>query len=154
MLDSKGGEGRKATTLPSDVDDYGWAPDGKRVALVAEDPDTAKPKTPAPIVIDRFQFKQDEAGYLGKQHRHLYLLDVESGKTTRLTTGDYDELLPAWSPDGQSLVFVSKRRPDADRDDDWDLYVMEATAGAPRSEERRVGKECRDSCARIRIEEN
>ncbi len=26
---------------------------------------------------------------------------------------------------------MSKRRPDADRDDDWDLYVMEATAGAP-----------------------
>ncbi len=131
LLDRQGGEGRKATTLPSDVDDYVWAPDGKRVALVAEDPDTAKPKTPAPIVIDRFQFKQDEAGYLGKQHRHLYLLDVESGKTTRLTTGDYDELLPAWSPDGKSLAFVSKRRPDADRDDDWDLYVMEATAGAP-----------------------
>jgi len=131
LLDRQGGEGRKATTLPSDVDDYGWAPDGKRVALVAEDPDTAKPKTPAPIVIDRFQFKQDEAGYLGKQHRHLYLLDVESGKTTRLTTGDYDELLPAWSPDGKSLAFVSKRRADADRDDDWDLYVMEATAGAP-----------------------
>jgi len=131
LLDRQGGEGRKATTLPSDVDDYVWAPDGKRVALVAEDPDTAKPKTPAPIVIDRFQFKQDEAGYLGKQHRHVYLLDVESGKTTRLTTGDYDELLPAWSPDGKSLVFVSKRRPDADRDDDWDLYVMEATAGAP-----------------------
>jgi len=131
LLDRQGGEGRKATTLPSDVDDYGWAPDGKRVALVAEDPDTAKPKTPAPIVIDRFQFKQDEAGYLGKQHRHLYLLDVESGKTTRLTTGDYDELLPAWSPDGKSLAFVSKRRADADRDDDWDVYVMEATAGAP-----------------------
>ncbi len=131
LLDRQGGEGRKATTLPSDVDDYVWAPDGKRVALVAEDPDTAKPKTPAPIVIDRFQFKQDEAGYLGKQHRHLYLLDVESGKTTRLTTGDYDELLPAWSPDGKSLVFVSKRRLVADRDDDWDLYVMEATAGAP-----------------------
>jgi len=100
------------------------------VALVAEDPDTAKPKTPAPIVIDRFQFKQDEAGYLGKQHRHVYLLDVESGKTTLLTAGDYDELLPAWSPDGKSLAFVSKRRPDADRDDNWDLYVMEAAAGA------------------------
>jgi dipeptidyl aminopeptidase/acylaminoacyl peptidase len=130
LLDRQGGEGRKATTLPSDVDDYVWAPDGKRVALVAEDPDTAKPKTPAPIVIDRFQFKQDEAGYLGKQHRHLYLLDVESGKTTLLTAGDYDELLPAWSPDGKSLAFVSKRRPDADRDDNWDLYVMEAAAGA------------------------
>jgi len=130
LLDRQGGEGRKVTTVQSDVDDYVWAPDGKRIALVAEDADTAKPKTPSPIVIDRFQFKQDEAGYLGKQRRHLYVLDIEAGKTTMLTSGDYDELLPAWSPDGRSLAFVSKRRPDADRDDNWDLYVMEAAAGA------------------------
>jgi dipeptidyl aminopeptidase/acylaminoacyl peptidase len=130
LLDRLGGEGRKATTLPSDVDDYVWAPDSKRIALVAEDADTAKPKTPPPIVIDRFQFKQDEDGYLGKQRRHLYVLDVESGKTTMLTSGDYDELLPAWSPDGKSLVFVSKRRPDFDRDSNWDLYVIDAAPGA------------------------
>ena len=134
LLDRLGGEGRKATTLPSDVDDYVWAPDGRRIALVAEDADTAKPKTPPPIVIDRFQFKQDERGYLGKQRRHLYLLDVESGKTAMLTSGDYDELLPAWSPDGKSLAFVSKRRPDFDRDSNWDLYVIAAGGGgaAPR----------------------
>ena len=134
LLDRLGGEGRKATTLPSDVDDYVWAPDGRRIALVAEDADTAKPKTPPPIVIDRFQFKQDERGYLGKQRRHLYLLDVESGKTAMLTSGDYDELLPAWSPDGRSLAFVSKRRPDFDRDSNWDLYVIAAGGGgaAPR----------------------
>ena len=129
LLDRLGGEGRKVTTLPSDVDNYVWAPDGKRIALVVADADTAKPKTPPPIVIDRFQFKQDEEGYLGKQRRHLYLLDVESGKTTPLTSGDYDELLPAWSPDGKSLAFVSKRRPDFDRDSNWDLYVIDAAPG-------------------------
>ena len=135
LLDRLGGEGRKATTLPGDVDDYVWAPDGKRIALVVADADTTKPKTPPPIVIDRFQFKQDEEGYLGKQRRHLYGLDVESGKTTMLTSGDYDEVLPAWSPDGKSLAFVSKRRPDFDRDNNWDLYVIDAAPGggvAPR----------------------
>jgi dipeptidyl aminopeptidase/acylaminoacyl peptidase len=130
LLDRQGGEGRKVTTLSSDVDDYVWAPDGKRMALVAQDPDTAKPKTPPPIVIDRFQFKQDVNGYLGRLRRHLYLLDVETGKATILTPGDYDELLPAWSPDGKSLAFVSKRHRDADRDNNWDVYVMEATPGA------------------------
>ena len=129
LLDRQGGEGRKVTTLPSDVDDYVWAPDGKRIALVVADADTAKPKTPPPIVIDRFQFKQDESGYLGKQRRHLYVLDLESGKTTILTSGDYDELLPAWSPDGKSLAFVSKRRPEFDRDSNWDLYVIDAAPG-------------------------
>src|SRR5947207_11490740 len=129
-----GRRGAQGHTLQSDVDDYVWTPDGKRIALVVEDADTAKPKTPPPIVIDRFQFKQDEGGYLGKRRRHLYVLDVESGKTTMLTSGDYDELLPAWSPDGKALVFVSKRRPDFDRDSNWDLYVIDAGGGgaAPR----------------------
>ncbi len=130
LLDRRGGEGRKVTTLQSDVDDYVWAPDGRRVAVVAQDPDTAKPKTPAPIVINRFQFKQDESGYLGKLRRHLYVVDIETGKATLLTPGGYDELLPAWSPDGKSLAFVSKRRPDADRDNNWDVYLMDATPGA------------------------
>jgi len=129
LLDRQGGEGRKVTTLPSDVADYVWAPDGKRIALVVEDADTAKPKTPPPIVIDRFQFKQDESGYLGQQRRHLYVLDMEAGKTTILTSGAYDELLPAWSPDGKSLAFVSKRRPEFDRDSNWDLYVIDAAPG-------------------------
>ena len=130
LLDRAGGEGRKLTSFAGDVEDYVWAPDGKRLALVVGDADTAKPKTPAPIVIDRFQFKQDEIGYLGKEGRHLYLVDVETGKGTILTPGPYDELLPAWSPDGRSLAFVSKRRPDFDRDNNWDLYVMDAVPEA------------------------
>ncbi len=133
LLDRSGGEGRKLSSLAADVDDYVWAPDSKRVALVVEDADTAKPKTPPPIVIDRFQFKQDEAGYLGKQRHHLYVLDVATGNATILTPGDYDEFLPAWSPDSRSLAFVSKRRPQADRNNNWDLYVVDAAPGsAPR----------------------
>jgi len=130
LLDRAGGEGRKLTNFGGDIEDYVWAPDGKRLAAVVGEADTAKPKTPAPIVIDRFQFKQDEIGYLGKERRHLYLVDVETGKGTILTPGAYDELLPAWSPDGRSLAFVSKRRPDFDRDNNWDLYVMDAAPGA------------------------
>src|SRR5207253_245102 len=132
LLDRQGGEGRKATTLQSDVDDYVWTPDGKRIALVVEDADTAKPKTPPPIVIDRFQFKQDEGGYLGKQRRHLYVLDVESGKTTMLTSGDYDELLPAWSPDGRSIAYLQGGPLKLIYYAVQKLAVMPSAGGAPR----------------------
>ncbi len=96
----------------------------------ADDPD----QTPPPIVIDRFQFKQDVDGYLRSQRAHLALLDVASGKIESLTHGDWDDLSPAWSPDGKRIAFVSKRglhtQGDADRDDDWNVYVIDAQAGA------------------------
>jgi dipeptidyl aminopeptidase/acylaminoacyl peptidase len=130
LLDRLGGEGAKLTAFPGDVEDYVWAPDGTRLALVVTDGDTAKGKTPRPIVIDRFQFKEDEVGYLGRERHHLYLVDVATRRATLLTPGDYNELLPAWSPDGTALAFVSKRRPDFDRDNNWDLYVMDAVPGA------------------------
>jgi len=61
--------------LPSDVGDYVWAPDGKRIALVVEDADTAKPKTPAPIVIAASSSNR-MVRLSRKQRRHLYVLDV------------------------------------------------------------------------------
>ena len=69
--------------------------------------DKKKSKTKKPIVIDRYQFKRDVTGYLGKQRSHLYLLDRDSRKIEPLTSGEYDELIPSWSPDGKTIAFVS-----------------------------------------------
>jgi dipeptidyl aminopeptidase/acylaminoacyl peptidase len=138
LLDRMGGEAERITDLPGGVTEYAWSPDGKRMALIASDPDpdsaatssdTTK-KTPRPIVIDRFQFKQDETGYLGRRRDHLYVLDLTSRKAELLTPGQYNEQSPSWSPDGRSIAFVSKRRADFDRTNNWDLYVVEAAAGA------------------------
>lgn len=85
-------------------------------------------KRPMPIVIDRFQFMQDRDGYLGKQRQRLWLLDVATGKARRLTTGDYDEALPAWSPDGHRIAFVSKRLPDPDRSYDSNVFTVAVAA--------------------------
>ncbi len=80
-------------------------------------------KKPKPIVIDRFQFKADSSGYLGKQRSRLWIYDLATQKARRATTGDFDEALPAWSPDGKTIAFTSKRSPDPDRSFDSNLYL-------------------------------
>jgi dipeptidyl aminopeptidase/acylaminoacyl peptidase len=138
LLNRAGGEAEKVTKLKGSVSDYIWSPDGKRIALIIRDADPdsltaaqkAKKKTAPPIVIDRFQFKKDVDGYLNNQRQHLYVFDVATRRLTNLTPGQYDENLPAWSPDSKQLVFSSKRGPDPDRHDNYDLFIIDAQAGA------------------------
>lgn len=144
LMERAGGEAGRVTDLPGGVSDYAWSPDGSRIVLVAADPDPdeagEKPgaeaaagkegeKKPKPRVIDRFQFKDDDRGYLRTERRHLYLLDPASHKLEQMTTGPYEELLPAFSPDGGLVAFVTKRGEDPDRHGNWDIYVMPAQPG-------------------------
>ncbi|MBI2537025.1 MAG: S9 family peptidase [Gemmatimonadetes bacterium] len=138
LLDRAGGEAQKLTDLKSGVSDYQWSPDSKRIVIVAQDPDSAaqaggdsaRSRTAKPIVIDRYQFKQDGQGYLGNRRSHLYLFDVATKKPEQLTSGRYNENNPSWSPDGRFIAFVSERAPDPDRVNDANIYVLEARAGA------------------------
>jgi dipeptidyl aminopeptidase/acylaminoacyl peptidase len=142
LLDRTGGEARQLTIIDGGVTDFVWSPDGKSIALIVLDRDPDDPPgdakkdddaPPKPIVIDRFQFKQDIDGYLGVRRERLMLLDVATGKARRLTTGDFNEVLPAFSPDGSRIAFVSNRDADPDRTYNSDLWVVPTTgeAGAP-----------------------
>ena len=86
LLDMRGAEPRQMTHVSGEISSYAWSPDGKRIALVMSETEEGG-KTPKPIVIDTFHFKQDVDGYMTAQTRkHLYLLDVGSGALTALTT--------------------------------------------------------------------
>jgi dipeptidyl aminopeptidase/acylaminoacyl peptidase len=128
-----GGEARALTNLPGGVGDFAWSPDGKRLVVVASDarraPGTPKPKNPPPIVTERFYFKEDVTGYLDAHRAHLYLVDVGTGVVEPLTSGEHDERLPSWSPDGSQIAFVTRRGANADRRESIDLYVVEARPG-------------------------
>ncbi|HEU0310444.1 MAG TPA: S9 family peptidase [Sphingomicrobium sp.] len=134
IMPADGGEARQATKLPEGVEDFVWSPDGKRLAVIAWDPEraegTPKPKNPPPIVTSRYQFKEDGTGYLTSRRKHLYVVDVETGKATLLTPGDHDEQLPSWSPDGKTIAYVTKRGADPDRHLNYDIYLVAPEAGA------------------------
>jgi dipeptidyl aminopeptidase/acylaminoacyl peptidase len=139
LLNRAGGEAQQLTDVKGGVSDYAWSPDSKRLVLAVDDPDPAdepekmegwKRKTKPPIVIDRYHFKEDSSGYLGKLRTHLYLFDIEGRKTEALTSGTADEESPAWSPDGSLIAFVSNRTADPDRNTDSNIYVIDAKPGA------------------------
>lgn len=140
VLNRLGGEAVRLTDISQGVDDFEWSPDSTRLVLILRDPKpedaegskdgekpAAKPKTPPPYVIDRLQFKRDTAGYLDRHRTHLYVFDIAKKAATQITSGDYDDSQPAWSPDGKLLAFASNRStPDPDATRDSNIWVVAA----------------------------
>ncbi|WP_025896358.1 dipeptidyl-peptidase 5 [Kordiimonas gwangyangensis] len=124
----KGSKAKQVTRVKGGILEYDWSPDGKQMVVSAfvggAEPNEAG--TTPPIVIDRFQFKEDWVGYLAGARRHLLVIDVVSGKENALTSGDQDHWLPAWSPDGKWIAYVSKDQGDADRNMDSDVFIIPA----------------------------
>lgn len=132
LMDTRGGEAKQLTDLKKgDLSDYAWSPDSKKIVLVMKtSSDTSKVKTPKPIVLDRYKFKQDVEGYLTKKPVHLYLYDISTKKIDTLTKGNYDENSPRWSPDGSQIAFVSNHTEDPDRNANADIWVIDAKPNA------------------------
>ncbi|HEV7398367.1 MAG TPA: S9 family peptidase [Pyrinomonadaceae bacterium] len=141
LLDRSGGEATQLTEFKGRLQGYEWSPDSKRFALIIGDPDPeaeasaspapGPPKPPKPIVIDRYRYKQDGAGYLlSGRHSYIYLYDIAGKKLDRLTTGKWDESSISWSPDGTRIAFMSNHGDDPDRDPSAQLFVADAKPGA------------------------
>ncbi|MBZ5859127.1 S9 family peptidase [Flavihumibacter profundi] len=133
LLDRRGGEAKKLTNIKGEIDDYDWSPNGQQLLLSIKDlnyADTSATKIRKPYVIDRYQFKKDYQGYLDSTATHLYVYTLATKKLDTLTRGIYNETQAVFSPDGNRIAFVSNRTEMPDKNDNTDIFVMEAKAGA------------------------
>jgi len=121
-LNLRGGEGVQLTSVEQGVEGYEWSPNGKRLVLLIRDQDTNE--VPGPWVIDRLQFKEDYEGYLNRLRAHLYVFNVETKASVQITSGDYEDSDPAWSPDGSVIAFTSNRTDEPDANYNTDIWLV------------------------------
>ena len=142
ILPLDGGEPWRLTSLPHGVASVHWSPDGGRLALVAQagDPrfvigEERRDRTPVARRLTRLDFRDDESGHV-ERRAHLWVVPFRRGaKPRQLTSGDFDVLHPAWSPDGARLAFAADRGSDATIAPRLQLWQVSTTGTRPRIRE-------------------
>jgi dipeptidyl aminopeptidase/acylaminoacyl peptidase len=112
LISPLGGEAIQLTHFETGVSSFLWAPNGKSIAFVAEDPETKAQK-------DRKDFFGDyHVIHADYTMSHLWLADLPADPAlthptpVRLTEGAFTVSEPAFSPDSTRIAFVAQRDPD------------------------------------------
>ncbi len=144
LLPLEGGEARQLTKVKGGVSGPVWSPCGKFVAFTAqltnegiqpdgkdeEEKDLFKKYNSDVKVITRILYKMDGVGYYNDKYSQVCVIGVDGGEPLQLTSGEYNHLEPAWTPDGKGLVFAANRLEERDYFP-WyvDLWYVERTGG-------------------------
>ncbi|GAA4086223.1 S9 family peptidase [Nonomuraea soli] len=111
LLPMDGGEATVLTKAPLGAGAAVWSPDGTRIAFSGPSGDL---DPHAPVVADRLDYKADGTGLLRGLTAQLFVVDVATGASARVTSGDFHAGEPSWEPGGGRLTFVSSMAPDRD----------------------------------------
>ena len=133
LMDQRGGEPVQVTHFKGEIENYYWFPDAKRLVFVIKDfnyADTAKTKIRKPYEIDRYQFKDDNDGYLDDRKTHLYLFNLETKKTDTLTKGKFNEADVDISPDGKFIAYASNITANPDQNSNTDIFLLSSAPGS------------------------
>ncbi len=152
LIPFSGGEAKHLTHIDGEIGEISWSPSGRQMVCTVRkmDPealerekDTQKKKLG---IVDRHYerlfYKLDGYGYLPHERKHIWVVDVRTGRGRQLTEDPiFDEYQPAWSPDGRLIAFVSNHSKDPDlKPDRWDVYLIPAAGGKLRKLDAPLGE--------------
>lgn len=123
FLRADGGEAWQVTEHDESVSAFEFAPDGTKLLLAArdglseEEEERRREQGDTEVVDGTFQMT------------HLWLHDLDTEATSRLTEGDFTVANPDWSPDSRWVAFETRPNPTAN--DRWqsDVWVVEPATG-------------------------
>jgi len=125
LIPVAGGEAVPLTALPNDISDLAWSPDGKRIAFLSADPETAQEK--ADKAAKRDWIEVDKPTHFTR----LWILDLASHSARPVSPDGVNIGAMDWSPDGTRLAL---RVTDTTRINDFfyhsHLVVLDAATGA------------------------
>jgi dipeptidyl aminopeptidase/acylaminoacyl peptidase len=128
VLPTEGGPARQRTTLSQGVSGRPtWSPDGRAIAFTAGPPEQRDPALP--FRVDRVTYRFERIGYLDDAVTDVYVVDVESGALTQLTSDRCMNSNPRWSPDGRSLSYLVSFPPDREWSGFPELVVQPLDGG-------------------------
>jgi dipeptidyl aminopeptidase/acylaminoacyl peptidase len=137
VIMADGGEAEVVTDFDLGVKAFEWSPDGSSLAAAAityveewtglsDDERKRKPRR-----VTEVPYRFDNRDWLHDRKIHIWLVDpAGSGDPRCLTPGDRDETLPAWHPDGGSVVYLSDLREDRSLDFGASVMSVDVETGA------------------------
>lgn len=137
ILPMKGGEAFPITDLNGDFGKFAWSPNSQKLVfefrkkdaetLQREQDEKKKRLGITARRIDRIFYKLDGYGYLPRERWHLWTVDQVTRDTHQITDSKvYDDLEPAWSPDGKHIVFCSNHSDNPDLNfESIDLFITD-----------------------------
>lgn len=133
LLPADGGEARRLTGFKRGIGGgLAWSPDGSKIAFCAKPDVEAADLSVEPYRVDRTVYRFDGIGYLDDEVNEIYMLDLATGETTRLTDDRNHNSNPRWSPDGRSLLYDANMRTDATRTLTPDLMSVDLSGNQSR----------------------
>jgi len=142
----------QVTRVTEDAADIAWSPDGGRIAFRMLVPHEDRwsidlPKrpegaewTPDPRIVDRLNYRADRRGFLPDGYQHLFTVPATGGTPRQITSGEWDDGSPHWSPDGRALYFDGLRLSDADYHvGESEIYAVDVSSGDVRQLTHRNG---------------